>query len=42
MPSFLYRGIKHLAYENGKGASYYVSKYYDRDVDNDIFVKTKI
>ena len=31
-------GIKHLAYDSSKGACYYVSKYYDRNVDNDIFV----
>ena len=36
------RGIKHLEYDNSKGACYYVSKYYDRNVDNDIFVRTKI
>ena len=34
------RGIKHLAYDSSKGACYYVSKYYDRNVDNDIFVRT--
>ncbi len=34
------RGIKHLAFDSSKGACYYVSKYYDRNVDNDIFVKT--
>lgn len=32
----------HLAYDSGKGACYYVIKYYDIDLDNDIFVKTKI
>ena len=36
------RGIKHLAYDSSKGACYYVSKYYDRNVDNDIFVRSKI
>ena len=34
------RGIKHLSYDSSKGACYYVSKYYDRNIDNDIFVKT--
>ena len=29
-------------YDNTKGACYYVSKYYERNVDNDIFVRTKI
>ena len=32
------RAIKHLAYDSSKGACYYVSKFYDRNVDNDIFV----
>ena len=35
------KGIKHLAYESSKGACYYVSKFYDRNLDNDIFVRTK-
>ena len=30
------KGIKHLAYDSSKGACYYVSKYYDRNIDNDI------
>ena len=35
------KGIKHLAYDSSKGACYYVSKYYNRNVDNDIFLRTK-
>ena len=32
------KGIKHLTYDGSKGARYYVNKYYDRNIDNDIFV----
>ena len=33
------RGIKDLAHESSKVACYYISKYYDRNVDYNIFVR---